>query len=391
MFIFNASNITNKKDFAFFVEKKMAFFKQKKDELFEEYSILKNNHWDDDVEKYEKFRSEYSEIIYGILTDVIEHYRRFLPEKCLIAEFGSFAKRTERIFSDFDFTICYDEPKTEQYEVAEELIDYSLASIFGISIDHIHGKFQHYPDMPEVHVYSEKDNHYRLVFKDGDIDYKCGPETLNENLMHIKNVRDYQSMIAGYEEKYIYKCNIDCLYSIRILENTTEHDFLGDLTLLEQRYDICDGYMFDLSPYELKQTFQISEIKQVLKAKGVVEFYIFIAVLRKKIGFCSIYSMSMSDLWVNKIMLSFFGSEYVGKLKKAFVEFVFYFNRIELSLNKRGIPLSTRCYTSFTMMSINELLSEDWGGTTDIEIIIGARNGLASIVQEGLCLLQERA
>ena len=41
-----------------------------------------------------------------------------------------------------------------------------------------------------------------LDFGDGKIEYRCGPHTLPENLMNIKNVRDYGSLIAGYEEKY---------------------------------------------------------------------------------------------------------------------------------------------------------------------------------------------
>lgn len=389
MFIFDASDIIEKKDFDFFVEGKRIFFEQRKEELFKKYSILERSHWDGNIEKYDNFRDEYNEMIHCILVDVIDKYRRHFPKNCLIAEFGSFAKRTERIYSDFDFTICYDEPKTEKHEVAEVLVDYSLASIFGYSIDHIHGKFQHYPDMPEVRLFSEKDNHYRLIFLDGIIDYKCGPETLAENLMHIKNVRDYQSMMAGYEEKYIYKCNIDCLYSIRIIENTTVHDFLGDLAALEKRYDICEGYVFGLEPYELKDVFQISEIKQVLKSRGLVEFYIFIASLRKKLGFHDRYSIEISELWSNKVLIMFFGREYVDALKKAFVEFIFYFNRIELSLNKRGIPLSTRCYKVFTLPSINNLLTQDWGGATDIGVIIDSRNRLASIVQQGLLYFQQ--
>ncbi|PUE11252.1 hypothetical protein B9Z51_02780 [Limnohabitans sp. T6-5] len=390
MFVFDAQNITTKKNFDLFVEAKMSYFKQRKDDLFKKYSTLEKSCWDGDFEKYESFRYEYSEIIYGIMLDAISKYRSYLPDKCLIAEFGSFAKRTERIFSDLDFTICYDEPKTEQYEVAEVLIDYTLASILGFSIDHIHGKFQHYPDMPEIHLYSDKDNHYRLVFQDGSIDYKCGPETLIENLIHIKNVRDYQSMITGYEEKYIYKCNIDCLYSIKILENSTKHDFLGDLSALEQKYDICDGYVFDLDPYELKNSFQVSEIKQVLKSKGVVEFYIFIASLRKKLNFSDSYSMNISELWSNKVLLEFFGTAYIVELKKSFLEFIFYFNRIEFSLNRRSIPLSTRCYEVFTLISINELLAQDWGRTTDVEAIIESRNKLTSIVQQGLFHLRNQ-
>ena len=389
MFIFDASKITTKKEFDSFVDKESQSLARTREKLFSEYGLLRSVVLSGDIENYQKFRDEYKNLVHRILLEVIAHYRKYLPQQCLIAEFGSFVKRTERLTSDFDFTICYDEPKTEQYEVAEELIDYSLAEIFGYSIYHIHGKFQHYPDMPEVYYYTEKDNNYRLVFVDGVIDYKCGPETLNENLMNIKNVRDYHSMITGYEEKYKNKCNIDCLYSIEILENTTEHDFLGDLTDLEQKYDICDGYVFDLKPYGLREEFQISEIKTLLKNKGVLEFYVFVAKLRKKIGFCSTYSMDISDLWSNKIIISTFGEEYIYHLKREFISFIFFWNRIELSLTKRGIPLSTRCYKGFSIDSLNEILSEDWGKTTNIEMIVGARNTLTTTVQDGLQLLEE--
>lgn len=389
MFTFNAIKITSKKDFNFFVENKKQFLNTNKEALFGKYAILKKEAWNGSVKEYENFRDEYNDLIHSILIDVIANYRKFLPEKCLIVQFGSFAKRTERIFSDFDLTICYDEFKKSQYEVAEELINYSLASIFGFSIDHIHGKFQHYPELPEVYAYTEKDNHYRLIFEDGVIDYKC-TETLNENLMHIKNVRDYHSMITGYEEKYKYRCDIDCLYSIDVLENTTEHDFIGDLAALEKKYDIFDGYIFDLNNFTLNDDFQVSELKKVMKHKGIVEFYIYIAMLRKKIEFSETYSMNVSSLWNNHIILSYFGKEYVCLLQKAFVEFIFFFNRIEISLNKRNIPLSTRCYEIFTKKSIDKLLAEDWGSSTSINKVIDSRNKLISIIQEGLIILKER-
>jgi hypothetical protein len=102
--------------------------------------------------------------------------------------------------------------------------------------------------------------------------------------------------------------------------------------------------------------------------------------------------MTISGLWSNKVLLDFFGAEYMAELKKSFLEFIFYFNRIEFSLNKRAIPLSTRCYDVFTLTSINELLIQDWGATTDIETIIGSRNKLVSTIHQGLCyLLNHRA
>ncbi|GHT01634.1 hypothetical protein AGMMS50276_30060 [Synergistales bacterium] len=303
----------------------------------------------------------------------------------LMAEFGSFVKNTERIFSDIDFTICYDEHKTENYECAEEIIDYTLAEIFGFSIDHVHGNFQHYPEISEFNSLTEKDNHYRLIFDEGNfVDYKCGPETLIENLTNIKNVRDYESLITGYEEKYKKKINIDCLYSIEILENTTEHDFLFDLSKLEEKYDICEGYQFKLNDSKLYENFSISDVKRILKHDGIVEFYTFIAKLRKIVHLSDSYSMNMNMLWNNESLIYLFGMEYLTRLKESFISFIFYWNRIELSLHSRGIALSTRCCKKFLFDEMNQILNSDWGKTTNIETIILSKNKLTQMIQEGL-------
>lgn len=180
------------------------------------------------------------------------------------------------------------------------------------------------------------------------------------------------------------------MYSKVIIENTTEHDLIGDLAALEEKYDVCDGYIFKLSPYVLKEQFQISEIKKLLKVDGIVEFYIFVSMLRKKVGFNSTYSMDISQLWTNNIIISTFGKEYIYRLQQAFTEFIFFFNRIEISLNIRDIPLSTRCYDEFTLESINEMLAEDWGSSTDLGMVVGARNKLTSSIQVGLSILKER-
>lgn len=100
--------------------------------------------------------------------------------------------------------------------------------------------------------------------------------------------------------------------------------------------------------------------------------------------------MNISSLWSNPMILSFFGKEYVYLLQQAFIEFMFFFNRIEITLNKRNIPLSTRCYDLFTHKSINKLLAEDWGRETSINTVIDARNKLTSVIQDGLLILKER-
>lgn len=384
MILFDARKITSFEDFESFLKKETDIFNSTKISLFEKYDMLKADLTESSIEEYQSFRNEYRELVQRIIKDVIAHYRHHLPKNCLITEFGSFIKRTERILSDNDITFCYDEEKTEIYECAEELIDFTIASVLGFSIDHVHGNFQHYPKNEEFNKLTESDNHYRKQFDENVIDYKCGPETLAENLTNIKNIRDYKTLLTSFEIKYQKKADIDSLYSIEILENTTNHDFLLDLMKFDEKYDICDNYQFKLQDSYLNENFSISELKKILKHNGIVEFYIFIAKLRKSVELFNSYYMNIEMLWHNKPFIDFFGFDFVNRLRTSFITFIFYWNRIELSLKKRGIALSTRCYKSVTKKEINNILNNDWGYSTNIDTILTAKNNLTHMISEGL-------
>lgn len=384
MILFDARKITSYEDFESFLKKETDMFNSTKISLFEKYDMLKADLTESRIEEYQSFRNEYRELVQRIIKDVIAHYRHHLPKNCLITEFGSFIKRTERILSDIDITFCYDEEKTEIYECAEELIDFTIASILGVSIDHVHGNFQHYPKNEEFNKLTESDNHYRIQFDENVIDYKCGPETLAENLTNIKNIRDYKTLLTSFEIKYQKKADIDSLYSIEILENTTNHDLLLDLMKFDEKYDICDNYQFKLQDSYLNEIFSISELKKILKHNGIVEFYIFIAKLRKSVELFNSYYMNIEMLWHNKPFIDFFGFDFVNRLRTSFITFIFYWNRIELSLKKRGIALSTRCYKSVTKKEINNILNNDWGYSTNIDTILTSKNNLTHMISEGL-------
>lgn len=386
MIVFDARNIISYEKFHFFIAVTKLKFQQKRNDIFEKYHFLEPLPWNSVAEDYRSFRNEYRALIYDVLKKTISFYRPFLPKNLFIACFGSFFKTTERILSDLDFTICYDEVKTPKYECAEEIIDYSISQILGFTIDHVHGNFQHYPQMHDFDSYTEKDNCYCLQFENDSVTYSCGPKTLQENLTNIKNVRDYKTLLTSFEIKYKEKKDIDSLYSILILENNTEHDFLYDLSKLEDQYDICDGYNFNLSVFKVKEKFCISDIKKMLKYGGIVEFYIFIAKLRKKIPLGKPYSMTIEEIWENKSFVQLLGLDYVCRLKNAYYAFLFYWNRIEYSLAKRNIALSTRCYKEFNILTMNEILYADWGKSTDMDVIISSKNNLSILIQEGLKL-----
>ena len=172
MIIFDARNIISYHDFHSFIYNKQNFFENQKNRIFEYYDILKPIPWDKNIGRYQIFRNEYRALVRHILKEVISYYRKYLPKELLIVEFGSFVKNTERIFSDIDFTISYDVQKTKEYECTEELINYSLAKILGMSIDQVHGKFQHFSEIYAFNTYTERDNQFCLLFDGFEMHYK---------------------------------------------------------------------------------------------------------------------------------------------------------------------------------------------------------------------------
>lgn len=388
MFIFDARDIISYEVFSSFLDKSKEKFLIAQKKIFEKYGFLEPRKWDGNIKKYQCFRNKHCNLVQNTVHKVFKFYEKFLPSKYLMFEFGSFTKRTERIYSDIDFTICYDEPKNNDYECIEEVIDFTIASILGYSIDHVHGNFQHYPKHPEFDCLSNDDNLYQLIFDEKKILYKCGPGTLGENLTNIKNVRDYKTLLRGFKIKYQRKADIDSLYSIKIYRNLTEHDFLKELEIMEKKNDICKGYEFKKNYTSINEYFSISEIKHILKNDGIVEFYNFIASLRKRIKISNSYSMNIEMIWNNSNMKKLFGVKYVYALREAFVEFIFHWNRIEYSLRLKGVPLSTRCYRRYSIDEMNLLLAKDWLGTTTILDVINSKNKLTELIIQGLKILE---
>lgn len=381
MFVFDCTEMIGYNEYRVFLASVRSEFDFAKRTLFNSYSIA-GEFPAFDPEAYDEFRHQYRNLRQAVIQKVLARFRSFLPRECLIYEFGSLIKYTDRIESDIDLTICYDVPKTDAHECAEELIDYTIVAVFQQSIDNIHGKFQHYPMDCRHYALTEADNLYVLQFDRGRLEYKCGPETLRENLMHIKNMRDYRSLLDGYREKYALRCNIDCLYSIRVLENTTCHDFLGDLADLEANNDIFDGYRHEEHLCAFAGTVEISYVKKALK-DTVVAMYTMIAYLRKRVNWLHRYSMTMDDVFQSAVLRELFGDSYLARLRHCLLLVLFYWDKVELMLKKKGIRLSTRCHRMFSRRELDAMLYHEYheqGMMGDTESAI---NSLGALISEG--------
>lgn len=388
MFVFDVSKIIGYNEYIDFISLIKSKFDLEKIRLFDSYDITNNALWNNNAENYNEFRNKYRALRQNVVIDVINKFRCYLPKRCLIYEFGSLIKFTDRIESDIDLTFCYDEKKNNVYECVEELIDYSIVYVFESSIDHIHGKFQHYPAINGYDDLTEKDNLYVLKFDNGTIEYKCGPETLAENLMNIKNVRDYNSLIEGYKEKYTLKCNIDCLYSIQIIENSTDYDFIKDLADLENHNDIFSNYIYVFKEYSFEDEIEIAYIKKALK-NTIVSMYIMISFLRKKIMWLDQYSMTMDDVFNSSKLKSFFGEGYIESLKNTLIKMIFYWDKIELLLKKNDILLSTRCHKFFNKQVLNDMLYKEYNETNLLDKTVVSINDLNTIISNGWRIINE--
>ncbi len=389
MFIFDVTNLISYEGYIDFISSLKSKFDVERNLLFDEYNINNSALWNNDVDKYFEFRDKYRTLRQNVISEIVKKFRKFLPSDCLIYEFGSLTKLTDRIESDVDLTFCYDEKKSHIFESTEVLINYSISYIFEHSVDHIHGKFQHYPITHAYDNLTEKENLYVLKFGQEHIEYKCGPETLTENIMGIKNVRDYRSLIDGYEEKYTLKCNIDCLYSILILENTTGYDFIGDLAELENQNNIFSNYTFDFNEYIFGSKIKISELKKAFK-NTIVSMYIMISFLRKKVKWLNQYSMTMDDVFHSNELSAFLGKDYIKNLKESFIKMIYYWDRIELLLKENDILLSTRSQAVFSRENLDDMLYEKYNQKHLIDNILSSINDLNTMIFRGWGIINEK-
>lgn len=112
MFIFDVTKIISYSEYSDFISSIKSKFDSEKRILFDNYNVTNNALWNNNVEKnYIVFRNKYRNLRQKVISDVLNKFRNFLPKRCLIYEFGSLTKFTDRIESDTDLTICYDEKK----------------------------------------------------------------------------------------------------------------------------------------------------------------------------------------------------------------------------------------------------------------------------------------
>ncbi len=365
MTVFDVRDIISFDFFYSFILNESIRFNTHKHGLFRKYDVLKSAEWDEDIDKYQNFRLEYRTLVSSVVQRTIKQYRSFLPEKCFIFEFGDFITHTERILSNVDFMICYDEPQTVEYECIQELICYSVTNILRRTNMH-EGKLK-------ADCFSRQ---CRLLFDGFKIDYQ------KENK---KNVCDYEVMLNILESEY--RNGTNKLFSFNILENTTEHDFFADIARIETRNYDRAKFNFEKLPHG--DSFSISELKRAFENDCIDGLCVFTANVNEFLSIRKSYSVNVEMLWTDLSVFSLFGADFFNDLKRSFVSFIFYWNRMQMSFCSRGILFDSSSHIRFSIDEIDCILSVDWGKSTNMQRILSEKKQLMMLIVEGMMKLFE--
>ncbi len=393
MFIFDARKIISFDQFNSFINDVKSKFSKKKKEVLRRFNILGPSEWNGEVDYYQNFRKEYRKCIMEMFESVISFYKPYLPINHLILLEGSYGRDSDRIYSDIDYTLIYDEEKNDYFCCVEELINLSLALICEISRDKVHSIFTYVPSAIEEKNYLEAENSFQMVFSsDKVIEYCCRKNTIPDVVSNMLSVRDYDSFLRYLETEMKDKNYTEWLYSFKIVENTSEHDFENDLYKLEIKYGYLTYHSISPCKNTLDSEFTIAALKKNIKYEVLDRLYLFISYIRKinQVYTKQFEFLNVEAFFNNRLIASLIGEKDYNDIRKRYVEYLFLMNRLEISLKKRDIELSSHVYDIISISEIRDMLLNDWAMDNGLVRILSLKNELNELYNRVLLALKER-
>lgn len=362
MQLFNAINIISYDEFEYVIVNIQKQFETQKKEIFYKYNIYDQIDWDKDTEKYQKFRYDFRTVVVNMFKKVINFYKKYLPNEYIILLEGSYGRDSDRIFSDIDYTLIYDVEKTDYLACIEELINLSLARICNIPRDKVHSIFTYLPSNIPQRTYTEKDNAFMMVFEDYKLEYKCRKNTIHDVMSNIFSVRSYNHFIAYLDNEMKLHPDTEWLYSFKIIENTSAHNLLNDITEMEKKYRKISFSSIQIDEHLPADIFTIAQFKKVIKYDLLDKFYLFVSRMRKiyQAIFDEYSFLNVEEFLSNNKYVKIIGKHFHENIKNLYVEYLFYLNRLEISLGNNKIELSSHNYKKVSKDWIEEIYYADW-------------------------------
>lgn len=91
----------------------------------------------------------------------------------------------------------------------------------------------------------------------------------------------------------------------------------------------------------------------------------------------------MNDVFNSNELIELFGKNYIEMLKNSFIKMIFYWDKIELLLKKRGLLSSTNCHKIFLKRKLDDMLYEDYRETKLMDKILISINDMNITILNG--------
>ena len=100
--------------------------------------------------------------------------------------------------------------------------------------------------------------------------------------------------------------------------------------------------------------------------------------------------MTMENVFHSEVLKDLLGEEYICGLRTALVKMIFYWDKIELVLKKKGVMLSTRCHSVYSRQELDTLMEQAYGERNMMDKLMGSIQNLNEMITEGWRRLNER-
>lgn len=331
------------------------------------FSKLKSDFTKFDLNKSIKNNNAYTKLV----TDVLKAFIRIFPEikknKVLIFLHGSLARGTSTLFSDVDFTFCYDNKLRNTLIPIEEIICVAMIEIFNLGKrSKVHPIMNNFENLYKENLISDITFLFGndiIKYDDRIYKYKSIYDAINSS-RDINFIMDiYKSKISSttfkefcYSYKQIY-CNYnpyDYSYNINNVENLQTN--ISNKNLLSMIESEINNVKNCISKMNIGTDPKVCEIKSLIKSNPNTMFYNLLCILRRYLNKNYNYNHGINiNLLKNKKVRKLLSKQTCSNLYRLFHLKNWYLSKAQYVFHIEKLNLSGENFNNLNMENLKAL------------------------------------
>ena len=313
-------------------------------------------------------------MVYDLCKQILGIFETFLKKVDYLAMItGSYCRESDRDFSDIDFVLIYDNEKTIDFVVFEELVCLAFSKILNIKRDKIHSIFCYIIEKTQgTNIRYEKERKFKIIWKNNQKEkYVCRNNTEYDMFLFRTGPRDYKTFLNYIEMCMKESCFSEWLYNYKVIVNKTKYHPLLDIAKLEEKLNkgnINPIPFFCEQKIEIKKRSTSKQLKDALKYNFLEDFYKFMSFIRYLIFINknTTTKLDMSTFFNNEEVEKIIGKEDQKKLENIFYEYMWSLTRLEYVLKDFNKELSNHCLRIINTNKISNCLKKKYGENLDV-------------------------